>query len=75
MRRDVVVCALSSGAVLLEGWHRSREARMETFVIASLHKPLWEYKGEGKKMKRVDRDDRLRQLGVYPGAPLTCVVC
>lgn len=60
LARDVVICALPTciGAIMLPGWEKSNGARLETFVIDRLKKPVLTYRESGGKpvLVSVDRD-------------------
>lgn len=73
LSRDLIICVLPTcqGAILLEDWHLSRGARLETFVLSRLGKTLYEYfdnenGGQGFRLLEVHRDARLLELGVDP---------
>jgi hypothetical protein len=73
--RDLVICSLSTcvGGIFLEGWHHSRGARGESWVLQFLSKDLFEYSEEGDEIiltKISHRDERMFELGVSPeGVP------
>lgn len=62
--RDLIICSLPTcvGMICMEGWHNSRGARGESWVIAYLKKQLLEY--DDKTLTVIDRDERLAELGV-----------
>lgn len=70
--RDLIIVSLPTcvGMICLEGWHNSRGARGESWVIAYLKKQLLEYSEQGYpvphgfSLLEVDRDERLAELGV-----------
>lgn len=45
LSRDLIICSLSTcmGGIFLEGWHESRGARLESYVLDRLGKSLYEY--------------------------------
>lgn len=66
--RDLIICSLPTcvGMICLPGWHNSRGARGESWVIAYLNKQLFEYEevGGAPSLLTVERDERLTELGV-----------
>lgn len=68
LSRDIIVCSLPTcvGGIFLEGWHTSRGARGESWILSFLGKQLMEYGESGSRivLTDFDRDDRLHELDV-----------
>lgn len=45
LSRDLIICSLPTcvGGIFLDGWHESRGARLESYVLDRLGKSLYEY--------------------------------
>jgi hypothetical protein len=65
--RDLIVVSLPTcvGMICLEGWQNSRGATAESWVVSYLKRELLEY-ADGPTLTVIDRDERLRELGVDP---------
>lgn len=76
LSRDLIIVSMPTcvGGIFLEGWHTSRGARGESWVLEFLRKQLFEYDdsdGEPSLVQLSHRDERLAELGVEPeGVPL-----
>jgi hypothetical protein len=67
LSRDIIIVSLPTciGGIFIDGWHTSRGARGETWVLSYLKKKLYEYTDDPKPMLTpFDRDERLAELGV-----------
>jgi hypothetical protein len=70
LSRDLIIVSLPMcvGGIFLEGWHTSRGARGETWVLEFLRKQLWEYEEDAYGLPGIvgmtHRDERLKELGV-----------
>jgi hypothetical protein len=66
--RDLIICSLPTcvGMICMDGWHNSRGARGESWVVAYLKKQLLEYDDSSGSvvLTAIDRDERLAELGV-----------
>lgn len=66
--RDLIICSLPTcvGMICMEGWHNSRGARGESWVIAYLKKEMLEYDDSAGSivLTSINRDERLAELGV-----------
>jgi hypothetical protein len=72
--RDLIIVSLPTcvGMICIEGWHNSRGARGESWVISYLKKELLEYREEHHvrsldnsfTLEPINRDERLSELGV-----------
>lgn len=78
LSRDLIIVSLPEcvGGIFLEGWHNSRGARAESWVLQFLERQLFEFiDGEPDTSSPTlnaiaDRDQRLRELDVTPeGVP------
>lgn len=62
LARDVAVVANPRciGVILIDDWHTSRGALLETQVASSLGKPLFEFSEDPLCLRQVDREDALK---------------
>lgn len=72
--RDLIIVSVPTcaGMICLPGWEKSRGARGESWVVAYLKKPIYEYHDSGTALRsepmlvEINRDERLRELGLDP---------
>lgn len=68
LSRDIIIVSLPTcvGGIFMEGWHNSRGARGESWVLAYLKKQLLAYgEDDGKpQLTAFERDATLRGLGI-----------
>lgn len=75
LSRDLIIVSMPTcaGGIFLEGWHTSRGARGESWVLEFLRKELWEYDdsyGSPSLIQLTSRDERLTELRVaHEGVP------
>lgn len=64
LRRDLLVVGDENcqGVICIEGWEKSRGARLETYVAAALELPI--YLLDGLSLTEIDRGAALREAGV-----------
>lgn len=64
--RDCVIVSMPTcvGGIFLEGWHRSSGADLESYILRSLKKDVFEYHetDEEPMLTLIDRDARIREL-------------
>lgn len=70
LSRDLIIVSLPKcvGGIFLDGWHHSRGARGESWILSFLDKQLLEYEDgiEGSRsptLRAFNRDERLTELG------------
>lgn len=68
---DLIIVSLPTcvGGIFIEGWHNSRGARGESWVLQFLNKQLWEFEetedSDNFRLSAIaHRDERLTELGV-----------
>lgn len=61
LARDCVIVSMPTcvGGIFLPGWQESNGARLETFILDRLKKPVYLYGDDDPRFLRIDRDEYL----------------